>query len=86
QLMSLIRAFLRIAVGFIDEVMLAYIIRTRSPNPWQSAQSALVLYGQNAGTMLRNAAFLTVIVYGLSIAVFLVMLAPAAALLYWIPG
>jgi hypothetical protein len=86
QLVSLLRAFLRIAVGFIDEVMLAYIIRTRSTNPWESAQTALVLYGQNTGTMLRNAAFLTVIVYALSIGVFLVMLAPAAALLYWIPG
>lgn len=86
QLVSLLRAFLRIAVGFIDEVMLGYTIRTRSSNPWEAAQTALVLYGQNSGTMLRNAAFLTVIVYALSIAVFIVMLTPAAAVVYWIPG
>ncbi|SDN88785.1 hypothetical protein [Phyllobacterium sp. OV277] len=86
QLASLIRAFLRIAVGFIDEVMLGYTIRTRSSNPWQAAQTALVLYGQNTGTMLRNAAFLTIIVYALTIAVFILMLTPAAALVYWIPG
>ncbi|MGO4450819.1 hypothetical protein AB4Y96_18030 [Phyllobacterium sp. TAF24] len=86
SLISLIRAFLRIAVGFIDEVMLGYTIRTRSSNPWQAAQTALVLYGQNTGTMLRNAAFLTIIVYALTIAVFILMLTPAAALVYWIPG
>lgn len=86
QFMSVVRAFLRVSVGLIDEVILAYSIRTESDNPWQSAQSALVLYGQNGRNMLKNAAWLTAIVYGLSIVVFLGMLAPAAALVYFIPG
>jgi hypothetical protein len=86
QIMSVIRAFLRLAVGLIDEVILGYAIRTRSDNPWQSAQTALVLYGQNYQPMLRNAAWLTAITYGLSFIVFLVMLAPAAAVVYLIPG
>lgn len=38
SLMSLIRAFLRIAVGFIDEVILGYTLRTRSDNAWETAQ------------------------------------------------
>jgi hypothetical protein len=86
QLMGVVKAFLRIAVGLIDEVMLAYIIRTNSDNPWLASRSALVLYGQNAQGMLKNAAWLTLFTYGLSILVFLVMLAPAAALVYLIPG
>ncbi|QND53310.1 hypothetical protein HB779_16500 [Phyllobacterium sp. 628] len=86
SLMSLIRAFLRIAVGFIDEVILGYTLRTRSDNAWETAQKALVLYAQNSGTMLKNAAFVTIIVYILSIAVFILMLTPAAAVVYWIPG
>lgn len=86
QLMGLVRAFLRIAVGLVDEVILAYAIRTESQNPWGSARTALVLYAQNAPGMLRNAAWLTVFVYGLSFLVFLVLLAPAAALAYMIPG
>lgn len=36
--------------------------------------------------MLKNAAFVTIIVYILSIAVFILMLTPAAAVVYWIPG
>lgn len=86
QTTGLLRAFLNIAVGFVDEVILAYAIRTGASNPWQSARTALVLYGQNYKPMLKNAAWLTVIVYGLSFLVFLLMLAPAAALVWFIPG
>lgn len=86
QLMGLVRAFLRVAVGLVDEVILAYAIRTDSQNPWGSARTALVLYAQNAPGMLRNAAWLTVFVYGVSFLVFLLFLAPAAALVYMLPG
>ncbi len=86
QFVSIIHAFLRIAVGFIDEVILAYAIRTKSDNAWASAQTGLVLYAQNYKPMLKNAAWLALIVYGLSFVVFLVMLAPAALAVYLIPG
>lgn len=86
QLSSILHAFLRVAVGFIDEVILAHAIRTRSTNPWGSAREALVLYGQNYKVMLKNAAWLAVIVYLLSFLVFLVMLAPAALVVYVMPG
>ena len=86
KVMGLVRAYLRVAVGLVDEVILAHAIRSRSDNPWQSAKEALVLYGQNGGPMLKNAAWLTLIVYGLSLVVFLVMLAPAALVVWLLPG
>ena len=86
QFVAIVHAFLRIAVGFIDEVILAYAIRTKSDNAWASAQTGLVLYAQNYKPMLKNAAWLALIVYGLSFVVFLVMLAPAALAVYLIPG
>ncbi|MDR9485446.1 MAG: hypothetical protein RI566_09760 [Sediminimonas sp.] len=86
QLASILSAFLRVAVGFVDEVILAYAIRTGSTNPWASAKEALVLYGQNYKVMLKNAAWLAIIVYGLGLLVFLVMLAPAALVVYLMPG
>ncbi|MDQ0315010.1 hypothetical protein [Amorphus orientalis] len=86
QLVGVAHAFLRIAVGFVDEVILAYAIRTRSTNAWESAREGLVLYGQNYRPMFKNAAWLAVFVYGLSFLVFLVMLAPAALAVYVIPG
>lgn len=46
QIVGVVRAFWSIAVGLVDEVILAHAIRTRSTNPWDSARTALVLYGR----------------------------------------
>lgn len=86
QLAGVLHAFLRVAVGFVDEVILAYIIRTGSEDPKAAARDALILYGQNYGVMLRNAAWLAIIVYFLGFLVFLVMLGPAALVVYLMPG
>ncbi len=86
RLVAAVRAYLRLAVGLVDEVILAHAIRTRADNPWKSAQEALVLYAQNARPMLVNAAWLTLIVWIMAFVVFLVMLAPAAAVVWLIPG
>ena len=86
NIMGAVRAYLKVAVGLVDEVILAHAIATKSDNPWTSAQEALVLYAQNAKPMLINAAWLALISYGLAFVVFLVMLAPAAAVVYLLPG
>ena len=86
QVSGLLHAFLRVAVGLIDEVILAHAIRSRATDPWASAREALVLYGQNYRPVLKNAAWLAGIVYGLSLLGFLVMLAPAALVVYLMPG
>ena len=86
QMITILRAFLRVAVGFIDEVILAYGMRNRSTDPWGSARSALVLYAQNYRPMLKNAAWITLFVYGLMAVVFFVMLAPAALISNLYPG
>lgn len=85
-LMRVVRAFLKVAVGLIDEVILAYLIRNNSQNPWSDSRDALVLYGQNARPLLVNAAVIALVSYILAFLVFLVMLAPAAAVVYAIPG
>jgi len=84
--MSLVRAVLRVAVGLVDEVILAYAFRTRATNPWVSARTALILYAQNSSVVLKNAVWLAVFGWGLSFVVFLLALAPAAALAYLMPG
>ena len=86
QAVGLVRAFLRVAVGLLDEVILGYLFRTGATNPWQGAETGLVLYAQNYKVMLKNAAWLTIIMYVLSFVVFLVMLAPAAAVVWFLPN
>ncbi len=85
-LMNLVRAFLKVAVGLIDEAILAYTMRIRADNPWEASRDGLVLYGQNAKEMLTNAAWIALITYALAFVVFLVMLAPAGAIVYLMPG
>jgi hypothetical protein len=86
QLATILHAFLRVAVGFIDEVILAYGMRTRAEDPWQSARTALVFYAQNYKPMLKNAAWITLFVYGATAVLFFVMLAPAALISNLYPG
>lgn len=86
QIMGAVRAFLKVSVGLLDEVILAHSIKTKSDNPWASAQDALVLYAQNARPLMVNAAWLTIISWTLAFVVFLLMLAPAALVVYLLPG
>ena len=88
---GVLRAYLRLAVGLVDEVILAHLLRQSQADqpqadPWAQAQDALVLYAQNARPMLVNAAWLTLITWPLTALVFLVMLAPAAAVVWMLPG
>ena len=86
QVMGAVRAWLRIAVGLMDEVMLARCFATRTDNPHLASRDALVLYAQNARPMLTNAAWITVWVWGLSLLIFLVMLVPAGLVIWMMPG
>ncbi|MDM7930602.1 hypothetical protein [Tabrizicola sp.] len=86
RIMGAVRAYLRLAVGLVDEVILGHAIRTRSENAWEAAHDGLVLYAQNARPMLVNAAWLTLITWALAVLVFVAMLAPAAAVVWLLPG
>ncbi|MGO4853266.1 hypothetical protein [Phaeovulum sp. W22_SRMD_FR3] len=86
RVMALVRAYLKVAVGLMDEVMLAHVLRTRAENPYAAARTALVLYAQNARPLLISAAWITALIWLLSVVVFVLMLAPAAALVWFLPG
>lgn len=81
-----VRTVVKVSLGFVDEVILAYNIRVASTNPFHTAQDALVLYAQNAAWILKNAVWLALIVWGLAFLSFLVFLVPAAVALHVFPG
>jgi hypothetical protein len=66
--------------------MLAKIIRDESENPWETARHALVLSAQNYKRMLKNAVWLWVLMWVLTLAIFVVMIGPAFALMALVPG
>lgn len=89
-LSSIVNAFLRVSVGLIDEIILAYAIRTRSEDPVEAARHAVILYAQNSAAMMRNAAWLALFIHMMTAAIFAmglglaVLLAPALEGLSWI--
>jgi hypothetical protein len=86
RLAGVLRAYLRLAVGLVDEVILGHAIRSKSENAWEAAHDGLVLYAQNARPLLGAAAWLTLITWVMAALVFLVMLGPAAAVIALAPG
>jgi hypothetical protein len=85
-LIGLITGIVRMSLTYVDEIILGYNIKVGATNPWETSRHALVLYAQNGKRMVKNAIWLTLMLYVLAIVIFLVMLAPMAALFYIMPG
>ncbi len=86
QIVGVINQIIRLSLTYVDEVILAYNIRTKSENPWESSRHALVLYAQNYGSFLKNAIWLMIFMWVLTVIVFIVALAPFLALAAVFPG
>jgi hypothetical protein len=85
-LVKFINSVINLSLTYLDEVILAYNFRTRTTNPWAASQTALILYAQNYKAFLKNAFFMTFLIWGLTFVVFLVILAPAALVVSAMPG
>lgn len=85
-LVSLLNAVVRLSVTYVDELVLGYNIRQHSASPFETARQGVVLYAQNGMAMVKNAVWLALIQWGLVVAIFVVMLAPAGSLVYLMPG
>jgi uncharacterized membrane protein len=85
-LVSFINTVIRLSLTYVDEIILGYNIRINSSSPFETARQGVVLYAQNGKTMVKNAIWLAVIMWGVSFVIFLLMLAPAAAIMWFMPG
>jgi hypothetical protein len=85
-LLGFFKTIIRLSLTYIDEVILGYNMRIDSKNPYETAQDGLVLYAQNAKALIKNAIWLSIFLWVVTFFVFLLMLAPASAVLYFFPG
>lgn len=69
-ILSLLESIITIAVTYVDEMILAHIMRTRPANVWRAGADALVLYAQNARLMFKNAFWLAMVLIVFEIGVF----------------
>ena len=79
-------AVIRMALTYVDEIVLGYNVRLNSHTPYDTARTGVILYAQNSKVMLKNALWLTLLSWVLGIVVFFSTLAPASAILYAMPG
>ncbi len=86
NVVKFINTVVNLSLTYLDEVILAHNIRTKSDNPWRSSQTALILYAQNYKAFLKNAFWLAFIIWALTFLVFLVILGPMIALVAVIPA
>jgi len=85
-LFSVINKIISMSLSYVDEIILAYYMKNGSVNVWDESSKGLVLYAQNYGKMLKNAFWVTLMVWGLTIAVFAMVLGPFALLVAAYPS
>jgi hypothetical protein len=85
-LIRIAEAIVRMSLTYVDEIILAHLIRTRTTNPWKTAEEGLILYAQNYKHFLKNAAWLSVFLWVLTILIFVVIVGPVAGLAAVIHG
>ena len=81
-----INTIVNLSLTYLDEVILAYNMKTKAENPWAASRTALILYAQNYKAFLKNAFWLAFVIWGLTFLVFLLVLAPVAGLVSLFPG
>jgi hypothetical protein len=82
---NLLTAVLRVATRYMDKAILSFNLARNDQNPWQSARDGIVYYCQNARPILKTAAWIVVAELALTALLWLLLLAPAAAITVMLP-
>jgi hypothetical protein len=82
---SLFTVILRAATRYLDKVILSYNLARKEEDPWQGAQEGIIYYCQNAKPILTTSLWIVVLERVLSILLWLLLLAPAAAVTVMLP-
>lgn len=86
SLTKVVGSVLTMSLTYVDEIILAHHFRSGSNNAWESSKNALVLYAQNYGKFAKNAVWLWLMMWIVTLLIFALLLVPALALIQAIPG
>ena len=86
NIIAVLNKILAMSLTYVDEIILAYHMKHNSTNVWTNSCNALVLYTQNYGKMLKNAFWVSLLSWGLTLLVFVMVLSPFAALTLSVPS
>lgn len=85
SLANLVNIVLRAATRYLDKVILSYNLARNNQDPWRGAREGIVYYCQNAKPILQTSIWIVILERGLSVLLWLVLLAPAAAITLLLP-
>jgi hypothetical protein len=85
SLASLLTMILSAATRYLDKVILSYNLARNEEDPWRGAQEGIIYYCQNAQPILKTSVWIVILERGLSIVLWLALLAPAAAVTVMLP-
>lgn len=86
NVVGVINTILKTSLTYVDEIILAHNLRIQSDNPWETSRQALVLYAQNYRSFLKNAVWLWLIMWIITLVIFLIFIGPALGILAIFPG
>ena len=82
---NLVTMVLRAATRYLDKVVFSYSLSRPDRDAWTAAREGLIYYGQNAQPILKTSVWVVVLEKLLTVLLWLVLLAPAAALVVLLP-
>ncbi len=86
SVMGVVRAVLRASTTYIDETIFSYNLARGDENVFRSSKDGLIYYAQNAKEVLKTGLWVVVLDKVLTAVIWIVMLAPAFVLTYFLPG
>lgn len=84
-LANLANIILRAATRYLDKVILSYNLARGDVEPWQGAREGMVYYAQNAVPILKTGVWIVILERALTVVLWLLLLAPAAAITWMLP-
>ncbi|HXU81135.1 MAG TPA: FHA domain-containing protein [Polyangia bacterium] len=82
---GVVKAVLRASTTYIDETVLSYNLARGDENVFRSSKDGLIYYAQNAKEVLKTGVYVVVLEKVLTVLIWVVMLAPAFAMSYFVP-
>jgi hypothetical protein len=86
SMMGVVNSVLRASTTYIDETIFSYNLARGDENVFRSSKDGLIYYAQNAKEVLKTGLWVVVLDRVLTFVIWVVMLAPAFAVGYLMPG
>lgn len=83
---NLVNVILKAATRYLDKAIFSYGLARGGDDPWAAAREGIIYYAQNAKPILKTSIWVVILERVLSLVMWIVLLAPAAAITLMLPA